>query len=182
MNRCIRVLWVASLSFSAGPWLPAAVAQEPWDACQMLRQADVEADFAPRKFDAGTLAKDAVKRTAKMASVSTCTYVSSGPTAKDVLSLTLTARRAPSDAASVAPQAAKAGALKLGANPVDVVGLGAGAYWVDLGSKALPIVELNVFKGSRVWLVFGGGGMKVSPDAALQGLKKIADTTASRLP
>ncbi|MBC7994207.1 MAG: hypothetical protein H7Z15_13325 [Rhizobacter sp.] len=163
--------------------LPAA-AQQPWDACQMLRQADVEAAFAPRKFDKGSLAKDPVKRTPKMAAVSTCTYVSAGPKPSDVFTVVLTARRAPSDTSGVTPAVAKDGAKKLNvkASPMDVSGLGAGAYWIDLGSKAFPIVELNVFSGPRVWLVFSGGGMKVSPDVAVEGLKKIATATLPRLP
>lgn len=184
MQPSQRCFATTAFLFILGLWLLPAAAQAPWDACQMLRQADVEAAFAPRKFDAGTLAKDVVKRTAKMAEVSTCTYVSAAASAKDVFTVTLIARRAPSDATGVTPAVARDAAAKINpkARPVDVDGLGAGAFWVDLGSSFMPTVELNVFRGARVWLVFGGGGRSVSQSAAAEGLKKVATATLPRVP
>jgi hypothetical protein len=43
---------------------------------------------------------------------------------------------------------AKAVAFKINtqASPAEVSGLGAGTYWVDVGSYAFPTVELNVSK------------------------------------
>ncbi len=173
----------AFLAIAALCLLPAT-AQEPWDACQMLRQSDIEAAFAPRKFDAGTLAREYVKRTPKTAAVSTCTHVSAGPKPKDVLTVLLTARRAPTEASGITPAVAKAGAIKINAqaSPVDVSGLGAGAYWVDVGSKSFPTVELNVFKGPRVWLVFSAGGMTVRQETAVAGLQRVAAATLPRMP
>lgn len=180
LNQCRYRFVVASVLVGGGPWMSVAAAQESWDACKMTRQADVEAAFAPRKFDAGTLAKSVIKSSPKMAAVSTCTYTSSGVTPKDRITVSLLARQAPSDATGVTPQAAKAGAAKLKLTPVDVPGLGAGAYKVNMGSKAFPVVELNVFRGKRDWLIFSSSATKLDPNVALDGLKKLAAATASR--
>ncbi len=157
-----------------------ALAEEKWDACNLLKQADVEAAFAPRKFDAGTLGKTVVKSSAKLAAVSKCTYTSPGATVKDRITVSLLARRAPSDTTGVTPEAAKAGAIQLKATPVDIAGLGDGAYTINLGSAAFPAFQLNVFRGKRDWFVFGCAGKKVDQSVAIDGLKKIAQETLAR--
>ena len=164
-------------------WLALATharAEEKWDACSMLKQADVEAAFAPRKFDSGTPGKTLVKRSPTLAAVSECIYTSSGATARDSMTVSLLARRASSDASGVTPQAARAGAIALKATPVDIAGLGDGAYTVNLGSAAFPIIQVNVFRGKRDWLVFGCGAMKLDQNVAIGALKKIAEATMSR--
>jgi hypothetical protein len=154
-----------------------AIAEQQWNACEMLRHADVEAAFAPRKFDAGTVGKSAVKSSSKLAAVSRCTYTSAGATPKDRITVSLLARRAPSDTTGVSPEAAKEGSRQLKAVPVDVPGLGDGAYAVNMGSSALPVVELNVFRGKRDWLIFGCGAAKLDPGVALANLKKVAQSS-----
>jgi hypothetical protein len=169
----LAVVWLAMA--------PHARAGDTWDACSMLQQADVEAAFAPRQFDAGTPGKPVVPRSPTAAVVSKCTYTSAGATARDRITVSLLARRAPSDASGVTPQAAKAGALQLKVTPVDVAGLGDGAYTINMGSAAFPVIELNVFRGKRDWLIFGSGAMKVDPSDALERLKKIAQASTARL-
>jgi hypothetical protein len=168
---------VASVSLA---WSTHAPAEEQLDACKLLKQADVEAAFAPRKFDAGTAGKAAVKSSPQLAAVSQCTYTSSGATAKDRITVSLLARRAPSDTSGVTPQAAKTGAIELKATPVDIAGLGDGAYTVNMGSAAFPVIQVNVFRGKRDWFVFACAAMKMDPNGAVAGLKKIAATTLAR--
>ena len=72
------------------------------------------------------------------------------------------------------------GAVKLKASPVDVAGLGHGAYWVNLGSSAFPVIELNVFRGKREWLVFSSGARTLDKNVVLAGLTKIAKATVAR--
>ena len=76
--------------------------------------------------------------------------------------------------------AARAGAVQLKATPVDVAGLGNGAYWVNLGSSTFPVIELNVFRGKREWLVFSSGARTLDKNVVLAGLTKIAKATAAR--
>jgi len=146
----------------------------------MLQKADLDAAFSPRVFEPGTPGREKVTGSAKLAAVSSCTFTSRDGSAKDRLTVTLVARRAPSDATGVTPAVARAGAVQLKASPVDVMGLGDGAYWVNIGSGAYPVIQLNVFRGQRVWLVFGAAGKKLDPAAALAGLTKLAGATAAR--
>jgi hypothetical protein len=181
MNQCAR--WVLMGMIMSGAWLAmaaSAIGAEQWNACEMLRQTDVEAAFAPRKFDAGTLGKSAVKDSPKLASVSRCTYTSAGANPKDRITVSLLARRAPSDTSGITPEAAKAGARQLKVTPVDVPDLGNGAYTVNMGSSAFPVVELNVFRGKRDWLIFSCGSAKLDQQVAIAGLKKVAQASTSR--
>ena len=182
MHQCIRWALVGWVGAGAGLWSAVgALAAEDWNACAMLQKADVDAALAPRKFDQGTPGRAVVKSSPNMAAVSSCTYTSRGATARDTVTVTLVARRAPNDASGVTPQTARDGAVKLKATPVDVDGLGAGAYWVNLGSSAFPVIELNVFRGKREWLVFSVGARTLDTQVALAGLKKIANGVAGRL-
>ena len=75
---------------------------------------------------------------------------------------------------------AKAGAVQLHATPVDVPGLGDAAYWVNLGSARRPIIQLNVLKGKRLWLIFSASAATLGTDAALASLTKLAKATLAR--
>lgn len=152
----------------------AAHAGDDWDACTMLKKNNIETAFAPRLFDSGQLEKNPYKATAKMATVSTCTYVSAGATPKERMSVSLKAWRAPSDADGMTSEKAKIGAVTIKATPVDVAGLGDGAYWIDMGSNKMPLVQLNVFKGKRNWLIYTASGRQLDQTTALTGLIKLA--------
>jgi hypothetical protein len=117
----------------------AAHAADGMDSCKMMQKTDVEAAFAPHKFDGGSLVQ-AMKGSAKLAAVSECIYTSKGASIKETLSVSLLVRRAPTDATGTSPAQARAGAVTLKATPVDVSGLGEGAYWVNLGTARAPSI------------------------------------------
>lgn len=157
----------------------AAYAADNRDACAILEKADVEAAFSPLKFDSGKPGI-IVKSANTIADVSRCTYISSGTTAKDMVTVSLLARRAPTDETGTTPEAARAGAIKLKAKPVEVAGLGKGAYWVNLGSKSLPMIQLNVFRGKREWLIFSSGAKSMDTKSLLDRLTKTAKAASAR--
>jgi hypothetical protein len=146
----------------------------------MVQVADLDAAFAPRKFEPGTSGRQQVAGTGTLATVSSCSFVSKGASAKDRLTVSLLARRAPSDATGVTPAAAREGAVQLKTTPVTVEGLGDGAYWVNLGSAALPVVELNLFRGKREWLIFGASGRKLDLPATVASLTRLAQGSTAR--
>lgn len=176
MNRISRwvLLGVVTASIGLGS-VSGAWAADDRDACAMLQKADVEAAFAPRKFDSGK-AGFAMKASKSRAAVSSCTYTSRGAKIKDMVTVNLSVRRAPSDETGMTPEAAKVGAAKLSGTPVDVAGLGNGAYMVDLGSG----IQLNVFRGKREWLIFGSMAKTLDNNAILTALSKIAKATIAR--
>jgi hypothetical protein len=155
--------------------IASASAAEKGDACAMLHKEDVEAAFAPRKFDSGKPGF-AVKSSPTRAAVTSCTYTSQGGTTKETVTITLGVRRAPSDATGTTPEAAKAGAIQLKATPIKLDGLGKGAYMMKLGNS----IQLNVFRGKREWLIFGGNARALDNEAVLAGLMKIAQATLAR--
>jgi hypothetical protein len=160
---------------------PPAQTTGPLDACALLLKADVEAAFAPRIFGKGAKGLGDIAGTDRLAPVSHCTFTSRGASLAEMMTVSLLARRAPSDQASVTVAAAKNGALALKASPVDVPGLGDAAYWVNLGSSTRPIIQLNVLKGRRLWLIFSASASKLASDTALAGLTKVAKATLARL-
>jgi hypothetical protein len=152
----------------------------PLDACALMSKADVEAAFAPRLFGAGEPGRGNFAGTAKLASVSSCSFTSRGASLREMLTVSILARRAPSDQAGTTAAMAKAGAVQLHATPVDVSGLGDAAYWVNLGSARRPIIQLNVLKGKRLWLIFSASAATLGTDAALASLTKVAKATLAR--
>ena len=153
----------------------------PFDACAFLLKADVDAAFAPRTFTLEPKGRPDIASTGQLAAVSTCTFASRGASVRDLLTVSLLARRAPSDASGVTVATAKSGAAQLKATPVDVTGLGDAAYWVNLGSANRPSIQLNVFKGPRVWLVFSASAGGLNVDATVEHLTKIAQAALARL-
>lgn len=151
------------------------------DACALLLKADVDATFAPRTFTLEPASQPDVAGTGKLASVSTCTFVSRGASVRDMMTVGLLARRAPSDASGVTVATAKAGAAQLKATPVDLPGLGDAAYWINLGSANRPSIQVNVFKGPRVWLVFSASATGLDAEATVEHLARIAEAAVGRL-
>lgn len=183
MNRYSLLVLLGMVTAGVGLWpFAGGLAAEGKDACAMLQKADVEAAFFPRKFDSGKPGY-AVKSSETRAAVSSCTYTSRGATVKDMVTVTLAVWRAPSDELAITPEAVKAvkaGAVQLKAIPVDVAGLGKGAFWMFLGSRAFPVFELHVFRGKREWLVFSSGARTLDKSAVLAGLTKIAKATTAQ--
>jgi len=180
MNRYSQWILSGVVTAGVGLWpVAGALAAEVRDACAMLHKADVEAAFFPRKFDSGNPGY-AVKSSETRAAVSSCTYTSRGATVKDMVTVTLGVRRAPNSALAITPEAVRASAVQRKARPVDVAGLGKGAYWIAIGSIAYPVFELNVFRGKRVWLVFSSGARTLDKSVVLAGLTKIAKATTAR--
>ena len=168
------------LGFLGAAWFFSgdAHAADGMDPCMMMQKTDVEAAFAPHKFDAGSLSQT-MKGSAKLAAVSECIYTSKGASIKETLSVSLLVRRAPTDATGTSLAQARACAVKLNGTPVDVSGLGEGAYWVNLGTARAPSIQLNVFRGKREWLVYGAAGNKDSY-VLVASLTNIAKATLSR--
>lgn len=153
----------------------------PLDACALLLKADVDAAFAPRVFGNGEKGQGDIVGTARLATVSSCTFTSRGASSRELLTVSLLARRAPSDPTSVSIATAKAGAVTLNATPIDVPGLGTAAYWVNLGSSNRPIIQLNVLKDRRLWLILSASALKLEIDTALAGLTQAAKAALARL-
>ena len=145
-----------------------------------MRKADVDGVFSPRSFDSGT-AGPSQPGTAKLAAVAGCTYTSQAPRPRDMVSVTLTVRRSADGAKQVPMAAAKAGAVRLKATPVDVPGLGDGAYWINMGTDVAPSYQLNVMVGARYWLVFSTSGVILEPPQAVQALTTLARAVLPRL-
>lgn len=182
---CSVPIFEATASSGGPPRRPAApvVARHAQraGACVLLLKADVEAAFAPRVFKDGEKGVGDFAGTAKYASVSSCMFTSKGASFRDLLTVGLVVRRAPTDQSGVALATAKEGAVKLKMTPVDVPGLGDAAYWVNSGTAKRPNLQLNVLKGKRLWLIFGATAAGLEIDKALAGLTKVAQATLPRL-
>ena len=158
-----------------------AAKADPLDACALVTKADVDGAFAPRLFENGEKGRGDVAGTDRLAAVSGCTFTSRGATAKETMTVGIVVRRAPGDDAGVTVAGAKEGAVRLKTTPIDVPGLGDAAYWVNLGSSTRPVIELNVFKGRRLWLIVSATGSKLDPEGAVADLSKLAETALGRI-
>jgi len=171
----------STVSTSGNAQSDVAQAAGPLDACALMLKADVDAAFAPRVFGDGEKGVGDVAGSATLAAVSGCSFSSPGASAKERLTVSILVRRAPDDKTGMTVAMAKDGAVKLNASPVDMPGLGDAAYWVNLGSSTRPIIQLNVLKGKRLWLIFSATASQLGTDTALAGLTQVARTTLGRL-
>ncbi len=173
--KCLTVVVLVAGAFSTPSALAAASQGAPksLDACSLITKADVNAAFAPRIFEVDN--SGPVQRlSTKYAEVSNCTFVSKGATIRDLATVTVSVRVATSDEYGVGIDKMKAGAVALKGTPVDIAGVGDGAYWVNLGSSARPVRQLAVAKGKRLWLTFGEGSPALSDAEAVERLTRLA--------
>ena len=171
----------SAVSTSGNARSDVAQAAGPLDACALMLKADVDAAFAPRVFGDGEKGVGDVAGSATLAAVSGCTFSSPGASAKEMMTVSILARRAPDDQTGMTVAMAKDGAVQLNATPVDVPGLGEAAYWINLGSSTRPIIQLNVLKGKRLWLIFSATASPLGTDTALAGLAQVARAALGRL-
>jgi hypothetical protein len=174
--RWYRSFGVALCAFWA--WQPAG--STTLDSCALLQKSDVQAAFSPRTFESGTPGP-VQPGTAKLAAVASCTYTSPAPSPRDIVSVTLLTRRSPDGVKGVSMEAMKAGVVQLKGTPVDVPGLGDGAFWANLGTDSHPSYLLNVMVGTRYWLTFSTAGVKTEPQRAIQTLTGLAKRVLPRL-
>lgn len=170
MKRYVEGCMMFAVAFAA----TTVVAAAP-DACSLVTTSDVNAAFAPRVFQIDNSAP-VVKLTAKLAQVSNCTFVSKGASVKDMVTVSVGLRLAPNDETGVTMKGMKEGAVKLGATPVDVAGLGDGAYWIKFGGR-----QLVVFKGKRIMLTLGDYAPKRGDAEVIEDLKKVAQAALAKL-
>jgi len=180
-QRFAKCLTIAVLV--AGAQLPLSVQSAPatagqgtpksLDACSLITKADVNAAFAPRMFEPDN-SGPAQRVSSKYAEVSNCTFVSKGATIREMAIVTVSVRLATSDEYGVGIDKMKAGAVALKGTPIDIVGVGDGAYWVNLGSSARPSRQLAVAKGKRLWLTFGESSPALSDAEAVARLTRLA--------
>ena len=179
---CLTVITMVT----SAPMLQAASAStgqgaaKGLDACSVVTAADVNAAFAPRSFEADN-AGPAQRVSSKYAEVSNCTFVSKGATVRDMVVVTVNVRLAKSDEYGVAIDKMKAGAVALKGAPVNVSGVGDGAYWANLGSAARPNRQLAVAKGKRIWLTLGESSPALGDPAAVAALTRLAQTALRKM-
>lgn len=180
MQYKITGLMAAAIIVTAG-FSSLSVAADT-EACDVVTANDVNTQFAPRVFKADNSGPK-VTLPAKYAQVSDCTYVSKGASIRDMVVVGVTLRRAPSDETSTTMKMMKEGAVQLGATPVDVAGLGDGAYWIILGGGLLKKHDrqLNVIKGKRIWLIIDTNDPKLSDEEAIARLATIARAALKKI-
>jgi len=154
------------------------------DACTLITTSDLATVFAPRAFVVDTSGPPRNRPgKAKQAAVTTCTFVSAGASLRDLMSVTVMVRTTPEGAPHPTIERMKKGAasLGLGAKPIDVAGLGDGAYWINLGSAQRSGVAINVDHGNVHWLTVSESSSGVSVDETAARLTKLAGIALGRL-
>lgn len=140
---------------AADPAPAAAAADTALDACRLLTPEALSGVFAGRSFVVDTTSPAPRNRPggAGRNAITSCTFVSEGTSPQDMMAVTLTVTTAPNDQAQPSVEKMKAGLAQLAqkAEPVDIPGLGDGAYWVNLGARR-SAVTVNVRRNPRIWI------------------------------
>jgi hypothetical protein len=155
------------------------------DACELITTAELATVFAPRTFavdTSGPVPRNRVGK-ANQNSTTSCTFSSAHTSVRDLVTVTVMVVTSPSDAAQRTVDQMKKGVMSLGLNakPVDVTGLGDGAYWVNLGSTRRSAFALNVKNGARRWLTVGESSSGERDEDTVARLTKLAELALAKL-
>lgn len=138
------------------------------DACGLVTPEALGALFEGRSFVIDHTSPSPRNRAGAPGqnTITSCTFVSAAPEVRDILAITILVTIAPSDGAHQSVAAMKAGAQSLGLSPpVDIPGLGDGAYWVNAGTAQRSAIAINVQHNPRIWLTVSESS--VGQDTAL---------------
>jgi hypothetical protein len=158
--------------------IPLQAAGKP-NACQILTKADAESLLGQPAKDGkhGMMENDGSNGTAAM---SQCIYSSVASYSKSVdLAIRISP---PSEKINASIDQIKKNLKELagGTEPQNVSGVGDSAFWAPVGQGAYRSVQLNVFRGTSIYLIISVRGF---PDPqAMEKAKTIAQTTLKQLP
>jgi hypothetical protein len=170
---------------SGEPAADAGARPDTRDACELVTTTELATVYAPRTFAVDTTGPVSRNRVGKANenSMTTCTFSSASASVRDLVTVTVMVVTSPSDAAQRTVDQMKTGVMSLGLNakPVDVAGLGDGAYWVNLGSTQRSAFALNVKDGARRWLTIGESSSGQRDEETLSRLTKLAGLALAKL-
>jgi hypothetical protein len=155
------------------------------DACDLVTPDELAAIFTGRSFaiDNTSPAPRNTPASPGRNAITSCTFVSPGASVKDMITVSVILTTAPSDKAQQTIDRMKAGVASLGmaATPVDIAGLGDGAYWVNLGSDRRSGVAVNVQRNPRYWLSVSESSSGQEEATTVSRLTEIARQALGRL-
>lgn len=185
-------LWLCACSDSgkgdaAAPAATAAgvVDFQDLDACNLVSSEELAGIFSGRSFavDDSNPAPRSRKGGPDENSFTSCTFITADLSPSEMMAVTVLVTIAPGDDRQQSIQAMKSGVtgLGLGAMPVDVPGLGDGAYWANLGSDRRSAVAVNVKHDPRIWLTVSESSSGQEVGLTVERLTGVAQRVLERL-
>jgi hypothetical protein len=162
----------------------AAAASETPDACTLVTPDELAAIFAGRSFTQDAL--PAERRNSpggpRRNAVTSCTFVSTGASIPDMMTVSIVLTTAHSDKAQPTMDKMWAGAAKLGQKVElkTVDGLGDGAYWFNIGGGSRSGIVLSVMRNPRHWLAVSESSSGQEESVTVSRLSAVAKAALGR--
>ncbi len=165
----------------AGP----AAATEAQDACNLVTTDELAAIFGSRSFTQDNMPPEKRNKPGgpRRNAITSCTYVSTGASMSDMMTITVVLTTAYSDKAQPSLQQMQSGLSTLGVKfeggPIE--GVGDAGYWYNVGSDRRSAVVVNVMRNPRYWLTISESSSGQEEPVTISRLTDVARTALGRM-
>lgn len=165
----------------AGP----AAATEAQDACNLVTTDELAAIFGSRSFTQDNMPPEKRNKPGgpRRNAITSCTYVSTGASMSDMMTITVVLTTAYSDKAQPSLQQMQSGLSTLGVKfkggPIE--GVGDAGYWYNAGGDRRSAVVVNIMRNPRYWLNVSESSSGQEEAVTISRLTDVARTALGRM-
>lgn len=163
----------------------AAQACETPDACTLVTTDDLATIFPGRSFALDNTSPEMRNKPGgpRRNAITSCTYVSTGASMSDMMTITVVLTTAYSDKAQPSLQQMQSGLSTLGVKfkggPIE--GVGDAGYWYNAGGDRRSAVVVNVMRNPRYWLSVSESSSGQEEPVTISRLTDVARTALGRM-
>lgn len=163
----------------------AAQADETPDACTLVTTDDLATIFPGRSFALDNTSPEMRNKPGgpRRNAITSCTYVSTGASMSDMMTITVVLTTAYSDKAQPSLQQMQSGLSTLGVKfkggPIE--GVGDAGYWYNAGGDRRSAVVVNVMRNPRYWLSVSESSSGQEEPVTISRLTDVARTALGRM-
>lgn len=161
---------------------PAAATDTP-DACALVTAAELAAIFPGRDFSKTPPAPRNTPGGPRRNAVSACTFVSTGASIPEMMTISIVLTTAYSDKAQASLDGMKSGLSTMGvkfrSGPIE--GAGDAGYWFNVGNDRQSAVVVNVRRNPRHWLSVSESSFGQEEAVTVSRLTEVAKAALGRI-
>lgn len=161
---------------------PAPATGTP-DACALVTAAELAAIFPGRDFSKTPPAPRNTPGGPRRNAVSACTFVSTGASITEMMTISIVLTTAYSDKAQPSLDSMKSGLSTMGvkfkSGPID--GVGDAGYWFNVGNDRQSAVVVNVMRNPRHWLSVSESSVGQEEAVTVSRLTEVAKAALGKL-
>jgi hypothetical protein len=174
----------AATTETAAPAAPAQAGETP-DACTLVTTDELATIFPGRSFALDNTSPEKRNKPGgpRRNAITSCTYVSTGASISDMMTISVVLTTAYSDKAQPTLQQMQSGLSTLGVKfkggPIE--GVGDAGYWYNAGGDRRSAVVVNIMRNPRYWLNVSESSSGQEEAVTVSRLTDVAKTALGRM-